>query len=688
MTSELQATTAAARALRSATRVDRTVISARTGAIAAAPVAAMFALGIAVGRPAAAVTMAVGAMLAGVAWRAGGEDSHPLATMVAAAVGLAAATVCGTISGRWPWLHLGVLVAFCAAAGLLSALGRRGNVVGTQSVIAFVVFGRFPGDAAQAFTLAGLVALGAAAQIGCAALVALPPTWRAQRQAVADAYRRLSELAAAPGSSALAAGAALEAAEQRLSRPAVLADPAVVALANLVQEGWRIRLSLSVLGAAAGDGAAERAVRPLPAALERIATAVLDPSGIIAEPPERPTPTESASSDADAADPRIETLLAGLRGQIAAARRLAERSQGRDGARRRARPTRGSRSPLAGTGTDLRRIRASATLDSAAGRHAVRLAAVVAGTELLVQRVGLPRGYWAVVAAATVLRPEFSATITRAAERLGGTLAGVVIATLIAVALHPGGWAIVAIVGVLAWATFALFPASFAAGVAGLTAMVVFLLHAVAPDSTAIAWDRGLDTMIGGAIGIAVYLLWPTWSGTSVGRLLAEVVDADRRYLDAILASLIEGVPVADERVRPLARRSRQAYSDADAAVTLTQDEPIRGIDPGTAASLLAGLRRLVLAVHALRIVSRARAGAEPLPSLAPLARSFDTALGGLAEALRTDARTTAESPLRTELHEALETLDGPTRSIVQAPLDELVDATNSAIVGPGPGSL
>ncbi len=687
MAGELNAATVAGRALRSAARLDRAQISSRVGAIAALPVTAMLALGIAAGRPAAAVTMAVGAMLAGVAWRAGGEASHPLATMTAAAGGLVVATICGTLTGRWPWLHLGVLTVFCLGAGVLSALGRRGSVVGTQSVIAFIVFGRFPEAPPEAFELAGLIVVGAAAQIGCAALVALPPTWRAQRRAVADAYERLAEVAAAPGASTLAAGAALELAERRISGPALLADPAVIALSNLVQEGWRIRLSLAVIGAAVARDPADPRVR---AALSA-ATSGLSRISMTVEQPGRPVVSATGrdllpqSDGAVAADARIDGLVAGLLGQVAAAMRMAERSQGRDGSRRRAHPTRGSRSPLAGMGSDLRRLRASATLGSAAGRHAIRLAAVVAGTELLVQRIGLPRGYWAVVAAATVLRPEFGATITRGAERLGGTCAGVVIATLIAVGLHPGGWAIVAIVGLLAWGTYAVFPGSFAAGTAGLTAVVVFLLHAVAPDSAAVAFDRGLDTVIGGSIGITVYVLWPTWSGTSVGRLLADVVDADQRYLHAILADLVGGRRTADERVRLLARRARLAYSDADAAVTLTQSEPVRGLDPGAAASILAGLRRLVQAIHALRIEGRTLAPARPIPALAPLAESFDEALALLAQELRTDAPAAAPPPLRRRLRDVLPTLDTTLRPALETLLDELVDATNTTLTAAGP---
>ena len=67
-------------------------------------------------------------------------------------------------------------------------------------------------------------------------------------------------------------------------------------------------------------------------------------------------------------------------------------------------------------------MRSVANLHSAAGRHALRLAVVVSLTELLIQRVALPRAYWAVVAAATVLRPGFGQTFTRGAERVLGTL--------------------------------------------------------------------------------------------------------------------------------------------------------------------------------------------------------------------------------------------------------------------------
>ena len=238
------------RAVRAASRIDRARVSARAGVIAAIPVVVMLALGTAIGRPGAAVTMAVGALLVGVAWRAGGPEAPPTGTMAAAASALTLATIAGTLSGRWPWVHHVVLIVVCLVAGSLTALGRRGTVVGTQSVIAFVVFGRFPQPLGPALALAGLILAGAAVQTGFAAAVALPPAWRLQRQATADAFKLLAGLARRPASPSLAAASALDQAGLRLSAPAILGDPRLLILSQLVDVGRRIRLELIALAGA------------------------------------------------------------------------------------------------------------------------------------------------------------------------------------------------------------------------------------------------------------------------------------------------------------------------------------------------------------------------------------------------------------------------------------------------------
>jgi uncharacterized membrane protein YccC len=691
-------------AVRQAAVVERGGVSLRAGVVAAIPVAGMLALGTAVGSPTAAVTMGVGAMLVGVAWRAGGPLVPPIGTMTAAAAALAIASLCGSLTGRWPWLHLTVLALFCLIAGAATALGRRGTVPGTQALIAFIVFGRFPEPLGTALAGAGLVLAGGACQIALALLVAVPLAWRRQRAGVATAYQRLSELAGSILGSGVAAASALETAERLLSAPALFADQELATLANLVAEGRRIRLELLVLGSAVEhlrrtdpDAAAElqpriaEALKQVVEPLSLIGRAVAGKQDQVSELEASAealgdwgaarSPLASPGAD-EVLLSRIDLRVAALAGQVTAAATLAAAASraGRSGWLY-GRPSRGGGRTARAVASDFARIWESASLHSPAGRHALRLAIVVAGTELLVQRLALPRGYWAVVAAATVLRPSFGATFTRGAERALGTLAGVVIATLIADAIDPGGWGIVVVVAVLAFGTFAVFGASFAAGVAGLTAVIVFLLHAIAPASATLALDRGIDTAIGATIGLIAYAVWPTWSGTSTGRLLAGAVDAQRDYLRAVLGGLVSGRRPADARLRPLARRARTAWTDAEAAVTLARSEPPRGgPDPNVATTTLQAMRRVVYGVHGLRLESDETAEPRPLPALADLASALDESLGLISDQLRHGSGARRALPqLRGRYRDAMR--QGPADSMhaLQGPLDELIDATDTA---------
>ncbi|HSO99695.1 MAG TPA: FUSC family protein [Solirubrobacteraceae bacterium] len=677
MSAETNAPAAVVQALSEARQFDRSRISPRNGLIAALPVAAVLGLGTAIGQPVAAVTMGAGAMLGGVAWRAAGPDDPPVATMVVAIAGLGLATVAGSASGRYGWLHLALLIVLCLCAGLLVSLGRRGSVVGTQAIIAYIVFGRFPQSLDSALGLAGLVMAGGAVQAAFATVVGLPPAWRLQRQALVEAYRQLASLAAAPEATSASAAAALDEAEMKLTAPALLGDPALMTLSSLVEVGRRIRLELIALGTVAGTGTV-----PESALAARVLTAVAD---AVADPQGEHEAALGAARDALEAGWQTDgsRQLAALAGQFRAAAALAEVAQhGRPWAA--ARPSRGSRRPLVRLRSDLQQLRANASLYTAAGRHALRLAVVVALAELLVQRAGLPRGYWAVVAAATVLRPEFGATITSGAQRMLGTVLGVVGASLIAVALDPGGWGIVLVVGLLAWATFAVFPASFAAGIALLTGVIVFLLHGIASDTATIALDRGLDSVIGGALGLAAYALWPTWSGGSTGRVMAELVEAQRDYVLAVLGCVVTGSEPVEAALRPLARRARIAWSDADAIVTRARAEPARRLgDSGTRAiASLGGLRRLVYAGHTARLEIAATPDLVPQPAWGPFRDGLGNALTLIADRLRDGAGATPLPPLRTLYREA--DAEGPLDDALLGPLDEIVDATDTVAVSLG----
>ncbi|HTP18047.1 MAG TPA: FUSC family protein [Solirubrobacteraceae bacterium] len=686
-------------AVRDALNFDRRAVSIQGGLLAAIPVAAVLALGTIAWSSVAGVTMGAGAMLVGIAWRiAGGRP--PLALLATDATVMAMSTFVGCLTGSIPWLHFGLLGVWALAGGLLVALGNRGGVIGTQAMIAFVVFGRFSQPAAASLALAGLVLAGGFAQVIFQAVVCWPTPMRWQRTATANAYRALAGLArGSVDTSTLPVAQAFDQAQASLSSLTLFGDPALMTLRSLVNEGLRMRVQLSTIHAlmsrlqgAEGDGGGppdQGGARILELAASGLDLAARAIEGDRAAAAELPAHMARLSSDTaeHALEPDVSGLalsrrLAGLAGQLRAVGSLAVTAGEGSGIRDR-RPHALTNKPLARLRTDLEVLRANASLQSPAGRHAVRLTVVVLIAEVISRHLPLSRSYWMVVAAATTLRPEFGATVTRGAERAGGTALGVGLAGAIAVALHPTGATTVVLVGVLAWAGYSVFPASFALGFAFITAVVVFLLNAISPDTLATAWARLVDTLVGGSLGLLAYALWPTWSYVSARQSLADLVEAERVYIKAILAVIANGARPEGQEIRLLSRRVRLARTTTEANVARSLTEPqTRRIDAEQSQGALAAARRLVLAAHVLRLDAQEERSRRPLPELEPLAADLDSLLGTVDATLR--ARPHAPAPrvalpdLRADFEELERTAPKDPDSVaVLVELDEIVDSAN-----------
>ncbi len=647
-------------AVRDAFQFDRRAISVQGGLLAAIPVAAVLAIGTVAWSAVAGVTMGAGAMLVGVAWRVGG-GRPPIAVLAIDASLMSLSTFVGCVTGSVPWLHFCVLCVWSLAGGLLVALGNRGGAVGTQSIIAFVVFGRFSQPAGPAFGLASLVLAGGFAQVLFQSIARWPTPLRVQRKATADAYRALSALATASvDSSTLPAATALDEAQSTLSSPTLFGDPAVLNLRSLVNEGQRMRVGLSaihsLLRRRQADAQADGDDRPDPPGrgAERILVLTAEGLDLASRAIEGdraaaaglPAHMEKLSSDTaehaltpDASGLALSRRLAALAGQLRAIGALAVSAGEASGLRDR-RPHARTNRPIERFKAGLGVLRDNASLQSPAGRHALRLAVVVLLAELISRHLPLSRSYWMVVAAATTLRPEFGATFTRGAERAGGTALGVGLAGAIAVALHPAGSVTVVLVGVLAWAGYALFPANFAVGFAFITAVVVFLLNAISPDTLATAWARLLDTLVGGTLGLLAYALWPTWSETSARKSLAALVEAQRAYVRVTLKAIVEGRRPDDGEIRVLSRQARVTRTAAEATVARSLSEPAtRRIDAEQSQGMLAATRRLIQAAHVLRLDAQEEEDARrPVPALAPLAGDLDELLGSVDTTVRAGA--------------------------------------------------
>ena len=95
---------------------------------------------------------------------------------------------------------------------------------------------------------------------------------------------------------------------------------------------------------------------------------------------------------------------------------------------------------------------------------------------------------------------------------------------------------------------------SYALFSAILTGLVVLLVGVVTPGSLSTALQRLLDTVIGGGLALAAYVIWPTWTQTAASATFAELARAQAAYLEAVLgvvAGRRTASPLRAARPRP-----------------------------------------------------------------------------------------------------------------------------------------
>jgi uncharacterized membrane protein YccC len=137
----------------------------------------------------------------------------------------------------------------------------------------------------------------------------------------------------------------------------------------------------------------------------------------------------------------------------------------------------------------------------------VGLAALVAGA--LGSLVGLDHAYWAVAAAVLVLCQGlgWAGTLARAAQRLLGTWLGLLLAAVVLSAQPAGVWLGV-VVAVLQCAVQLVMPRNYGWGVVLITPLALTIGSGGHPaDLTGFLLARGVDTAVGCAVGLLVFLL-------------------------------------------------------------------------------------------------------------------------------------------------------------------------------------
>ncbi|MFP2420245.1 YccS family putative transporter [Pseudescherichia vulneris] len=186
------------------------------------------------------------------------------------------------------------------------------------------------------------------------------------------------------------------------------------------------------------------------------------------------------------------------------------------------------------------RLKRNFSSDSALFRHAVRMSLVLCAGYAFIQFTGMHHGYWILLTSLFVCQPNYNATRHRLALRVIGTLIGVAIGlpVLLLVPSVEGQLLLIVLTGVL---FFAFRNVQYAHATMFITLLVLLCFNLLG-EGFEVALPRVIDTLIGCAIAwAAVSFIWPDWKFRNLPTVMARAVDANCRYLDAILEQYHQG---------------------------------------------------------------------------------------------------------------------------------------------------
>jgi uncharacterized membrane protein YccC len=611
--------------------------------------------------------------------------------MLLATALVSCAVTLGALAGRAVPAAVAASTLWAFGAGLMVVLGLQAGNLGVTTLVSLVVFAArrlTPLQAAES----GLIAA-ACGLLQTLLAVAFWPVnrYEPERRIIGSLYGALADLCVSSTGEGNAPPATAQLAETQKALTSLSQDRSRQAerYTFLINQAERMRLSLLTLrrlmhriarderGAEAA-AAIEHVLAAASRTLTETSRAVVDERPIDLDPfleaahrfraftqPGMPPVLDTVIRDAS-------HQLDALAGQLRATRALVSAS----GAAAKPSPQTLPDNPTSIPAL----IRANLSFRSTAFRHALRLAICVGLAEALGRFFSLERTYWLTITIAIVLRPDYTSTFTRGILRIAGTLTGLMLATALFHFLHPGTTTEIVLSVAFAFLLRWIGPANYGVFVTAVSGYVVLLLaiSGVSPRAAIVA--RAVNTIVGGAIALAVYRLWPTWERTRAGPVLADLVDAYRQYFRSVTDAYVKGAD--NEAQRNRARmKSRLARSNAEALIDRVSGEPGVTVERSNLLSvILSSAHNFVRAVMSLESGLNLRRHEHVRPATITFASQVDATLDSLAAAFRS-SRPALHLPDLREAHNAIlasTTTDSAQYSLVNTETDRITTSINT----------
>lgn len=586
---------------------DKTKMEAWVGFRSALGVALSMILGSFLSSPAAGLSIAIGALNVCFSDK---SDSYSTRgkRMLTASLFSALAVFMGAVSANNSVLFLVLLVVIAFFCAMLVVVDNVAADIGVVVVATYLIF------SAQGLT--PLIALELSAYAffgGCLQAfisVALWPLrkYKPERRALSNLYLQIAELAVSRDETTSAPAGSAQSIETQMQLAALASDtdPEARRYRSLLSQAERIRvtvISLNRLGRRlTRDGKSHGSAVLLNEALGFASQLLKAVAEVINFGPvrgvgpkyiaeiqaridkigEQKTLEQSPFYTAVLND--LTYQLEAMAGQLRAIVELTEKTtpQGMEAAAKKE-----SQKPIhLRYWSGLAAIRANMTFQSPGFRHAIRLTTSMILGELLSHLLKIPRPYWLPMTIAVVLKPDYASTVTRSFLRVGGTLIGLVISTFLFHYLPSGPVSAIVLIFIftflIRWAGSSNYGV-FAMCVSGFV-VVLLALTGVAPKD--VIWSRGINTLLGGAVALAVYWLWPTSEQLQLREVIARMLEGYRDYLHAVVHR--NQAPVEVDRIRQQSRVTRANFLAASGRFTVERRANVEDIQVLSAVTVAA----------------------------------------------------------------------------------------------------
>ena len=171
-------------------------------------------------------------------------------------------------------------------------------------------------------------------------------------------------------------------------------------------------------------------------------------------------------------------------------------------------------------------------------QNSLRGAAALGLAVLVADLSSVQHGFWVALGTLSVLRSNALSTGQNIVRALAGTAVGFAIGGVLVYLIGTNTtvlWALLPVA--ILFAGLAPSAISFAAGQAAFTLTLLILFNIIAPAGWKIGIVRVEDVALGGAVSLAVGLLfWPRGAGAALGKALAQAYTDSTRYLAAAVA--------------------------------------------------------------------------------------------------------------------------------------------------------